>query len=214
LKKHNISVQISEYKEGAYLSSGSRYRLVKNKLYPVNAFFARDNYLYYDKIKHEKEIVHPEKKMLGGFVKPGFTEKRFVTEKQPVLFEDIKKYALVTEGLPFIGVKLSVKLKRMGSKLIPWLPDTDLTDKGITTNTRMVKINYLRVQLYDSTKNPVSTQDLLMKIAVPMGLVMLAIVLVIFFPKMYGAITEGSATAFQGSKEAVFEWLGQNAPRG
>jgi hypothetical protein len=213
--KNNINIQISEEKEGVYMSGGGRHRLVKGKLYPIRAFkVKKDNHLYYDIIQGKKEIKEPEKRIFGGriILKQAYNYHKVVEERTPVLWEDIKDYAIVTEGIPLIGAKLTVKLKRMGSKLVPWSPLKDLDEEGITSNTRMVKINDLRFQLYEATKNAMTREDIMLKVVLPMGLIMLAIILVIFFPKMYGAITEGSKSAFQSSSEAVFNWLGQNPP--
>lgn len=212
ITKHKTFIQVSEQVEGVYMSGGGRYRVVNDKLYPANAFTAGNNFLYYDIFTENKEFVR--KPFVLGPITIGKQQviKRTIQEKQPVLYSQIKDYAIVTESLPIIGVEETIKLKRDGSKLIPWLPQTDLRDVGLTTNTRMVKINDLRFQLYEATKNPLTTSEVLIQIAIPFALIMLAAVMVIFFPKMYAAITKGSQAAFEASKDAVWNFLRQNPP--
>ncbi len=213
-----VNVQISEKKEGVYLSSGGKYRIRDGKLYPIWSFFTKISrqWLAYDVIISHKTIEKAPFKLFGGVFTFGKSKtiKKVYTKRLAVDYADIKDYLIITEGFPIIGAKLTLKLKREKSQLVPWLPKIEADSKGVTTNTRMVKIDNLREQLYETTKTPLSKNDMMLKVVLPMSLVLLAIVLIIFFPKIYEAVMAGSQSAFDQSKSAVFDWLQQNPPQG
>lgn len=137
-------------------------------------------------------------------------------KKLDVVWDDIKDSFTVTESAPFIGVKKNIKFKDMGENegLVAWMPPKDLDEKGVITNTRMVKVGTLREELYESTKSPLTKEELFIKVLLPMGLIILAMAMLIFFPKIYDVIIGSSTSAFETARTNVFDWLGQNKPVG
>lgn len=132
-----------------------------------------------------------------------------------VVWDDIKDCFTVTESAPFIGVKKNIKFKDMGEYgLVAWMPPKELDTTNIVTNTRMVKIGAIREEVYESTKSPLTKQEMLIRVLLPMGLIVLAMAMLIFFPKIYDVIIGHSTTAFETARANVFDWLGQNKPVG
>lgn len=214
--KNRLIVQISEQDEGVLLSNGGRARVSKNgQLFYLFDFWGRAP-ITHDIVTGTHTIEKPPRFLFGGMIRisKGSTKTVTSSEAVPLLYKDIKDYIIVTEGKPIIGINKTLKLKRIGSKLMPWLPNFDTERKGYITSARMAKINELRIQLYESTKNELSRNEMLMQVMLPMGLILLAIVLIIFFPKMYTAIMQNSGSIFETSKSAVYDWLGQNPPVG
>jgi hypothetical protein len=133
-----------------------------------------------------------------------------------VVWDDIKDRFTVTESTPFIGVKSNIKFTDLGDNegLVAWMPPKELDSKGVITNTRMVKIGTLRFELYESTKSQLTKEELFIKVLLPMGLIILAMAMLIFFPKIYEVIISNSTSAFETARSSVFDWLGQNKPVG
>lgn len=179
LWRNNILVSVAEFKEGVFIMSSKRCRLVKEKLYPIWCFWYR-------------------------FGKP-----------ISVPIEVYEKCNMVSEGLPIVGIKQQLKLKKdADGLLIPWMPPDKLPDDGLISNMRVVRISGLRTELYESTKSELTRQELLMRIAIPMGLIILALAMIIFFPKIYEVVSGGTMTNYETARQSVFDWLGQAKPAG
>lgn len=126
------------------------------------------------------------------------------------------EYVMVSEGLPLIGTKQTLKLKydSIDTLYTPWLPPVNLPNEGLVSNIRIVKIAALRQELWESTKSPLTRQELMMKLILPAGLIMLAIVMIIFFPKIYQALQGSNISNYEAAKDSIFNWLGQSKPPG
>jgi hypothetical protein len=118
---------------------------------------------------------------------------------------DYKPFVMSAEGSPVIGILKVVNLKKIEDKLIPYcFPDLDELEQQVE-NLRMVKINVLRGELWEATKTPLSNSELLMKLALPLGMIVLAIATMIFFPDMFEAITKHSTSEMNAAQQVIVD---------
>jgi len=122
-----------------------------------------------------------------------------VWKKKPlkdVSYEQVKHHVLINEGQPIIGVKYIIKFSEVDGKLISWQPDFVNDTKPLIKNILMGWVDVTRAELYERTKPDLSKSEMLTKILLPMGLILLAICCLIFFPKIYESIIQhGNAVA-------------------
>ena len=113
-------------------------------------------------------------------------------------YEEFKDNFMMVEGIPFIGTKRTLKLCKQNNEYFSWEPPIKINAKGKIHNHCIVKINMLRTELYESTSNT-NKADMIYKFATPIALVILALAMLIFFPKIYDKIIEHGAAHFESS---------------
>jgi len=182
----------------------------KNK-YIVN-FFERKEGVFLKESKRcrvEKIVTYQQKKWFELLKKPVIvkTEYRFfkmfdIFKKNDlgIDYEKVQQYKFLLESMPLIGAKLGLNIlieyDNEGNKIIKsWLPKYELTDDELIINTTVVWIIQAREELMEYTKPDEKKADILMKILLPMGLIILAICMLVFFPKIYNTITSGGQMA-------------------
>lgn len=102
-----------------------------------------------------------------------------------------RDHYIVTESTPIIGVQYTIKIINNSS----WQP-VKIDDTPLINNILIGWLHTTRKELYESTKSEVSRGELLAKIILPIGLIILAMACLIFFPKIYESIlTNGNAVA-------------------
>lgn len=113
--------------------------------------------------------------------------------------ESLKDYIIDVEGgIPLIGIKKEINIINFKQF---WTPKDDKIN--IIDNIKVLKLSNLRKDLWFSTDNKTKA-DMLYKIILPLGLIVLAIACLIFFPKMYDKIMEYSGPSIQ---TATSGWL-------
>jgi hypothetical protein len=121
--------------------------------------------------------------------------------------------------MPLIGAKLGINVlieyDKEGTKNIKsWLPKYELTEDELIINTTVVWIIQAREELMEYTKPAEEKVDKLMKILLPMGLIILAICMLVFFPKIYNTVTAGGQTAVTTAVNGFTNIVDQIIPKG
>lgn len=117
-------------------------------------------------------------------------------------YTKFKDYIMINEGVPLISPKKILNVLQYKTGMIPWLVPSINTIKSIN-NIRIVKLRKIRKELWDSTDNTTKA-DVLIKLAIPAMMVILAIAVCIFFPKMYEKIMSYTQPALE---EATKGWI-------
>ena len=197
-RKNNTVLSFDEYCDGVMLNSTLRCRI--RKPHTVKRF------IWFGK----------PKLIVGKFY--GFRDFFSLSPIKHIDYEEVKNYFINTESMPVLGVKQTLNLRKVFNECAicmlpdgketkhehtfsykPWYPPLDLQKEGQIDNVSIVEINQLRTELWDST-DVLTTQDLLLKIAVPIALCIVAVALMIFFPKMYNAIISNDAALMEAAK--------------
>lgn len=177
--KNNLLIEVSKMKDGSFIVESMRGREVDGKIYSLRQFFIREK---------TKPFSHP-----NGM--PFYTEK-------------IQDQFLAIESMPLIGVKRVLKLKhhevynRLAKKktllYMSHVPPTKINFEvgGFTTND-ITWMNSTRDILYKETENKLSKEELIHQIAINVGLVLLAICLIIFYPKIHETVVNPALAQLQ-----------------
>ena len=180
--KNNITVSISEWKEGVLFNTSIRCRFTKERDIKKWIFFG--------------EVTHRPAKLYQLF-------DFFSNKPLDIEYAGLKDQIIATESMPFIGVKCTLKLRRDNDGgLFAWQPPGISTDDGLIKPNRMTKINIIREEIYESTKNETKA-DMFYKFALPMALIVLALAMLVFFPKIYNVIMDSSIQALDA---ATINW--------
>jgi hypothetical protein len=171
MRLNNIFIEFIEFKDGVLWSTGGRYRLKRFKVYEPLGLIAR--------------------KYIGSYFKLYFIRDLFNRKPLDVKDFNLDKF-IATEGMPFIGVKKTLKLYKFscfdskGYKV--WHPPSKFNVKSIIKPTRIAWVSQTREDLFESTKNDMTRKEMLSKMVIPISLIVLALACLIFFPKMYDAV--------------------------
>jgi len=190
MNKNSILIQISEYQNGVFQSKSARYRIREEPVYkPIK---------WYKSMlpKTKKDIIKINKK---------YYKIWDIFSRQPLKLNpnNMKKYYIASEGLPIVGIKTVLKLKvyrnkELGLKFyVPWKPSHKLVETEMDIeNVMLAWTSSSRIELYEATKSEMSNQELMLKFVLPVGLIILAMACLIFYPKMYAAVMDsGNAVA-------------------
>jgi hypothetical protein len=146
--------------------------------------------------------------------------KDFFKKKPLISEEEIKDYIIITEGLPVIGVKKTLKLFNgminddKEESLKPWFPVFNDDIKPELLNSKIAFTETTRKDLYEATKLEMSKAEIMQKIVLPMGMLVLAIACLIFFPKIYAAIKSEGNIAIKTAISRFGELMEGFAPLG
>lgn len=200
--RNNILVSYNEEKDGVNFNTAFRCRKVKKK--------TRQSLV--DKIKKKPFIPQETERLYKLF---DFWGRGGVRD---IHYSDIKDYFIVTESVPIIGVKLTLNLVKEtvgggGVQYTPWHPPEKLDSEGDIDNIVIVKVNKIRETVWESTDNS-SKADMWAQIALPVGLMVLAALCVVFFPKMYDAIMAQKYNAMRLAAENWQDLIGKIKPLG
>ena len=136
-----------------------------------------------------------------------YSFKDFLGKKEIGINKDMyKDFLIKSEGLPVFGTNLILNVKRHKGKYFPYIIYLNENEQNVLVDDNMVAwVNEARNDLYKATELKISTQDQVIKFIVPIGIILLAISCLIFFPKMYEVVMEtGNAAA----KSAISDFTG------
>lgn len=126
----------------------------------------------------------------------------------------LETFIVNVESAPLFGIKKAIKFKSVDGVLFPYSPPTKIDLTGFTSDTKVVKMRNIRQTYFEATKKEISREEILFKFVLPMGLIVLAMALLIFFPKIYHAIMEESNRNYQQASNFIFDYIQQNKPPG
>ena len=150
----------------------------------------------------------------GRAIENKFYSMRDLLKRQPLIFEEnLEEHMLATESMPIIGVKKTIEAKRIKDKMIIWKHNNDLPSGGFSNNI-VAWTDSTRTELYESTKPEVSKADQIKKLLIPMGLFVVALACLIFFPKIYGAIMENGNIVAETAVNRFTETMNKFIPVG
>lgn len=178
-KKNNIQLSYDNIRDSVLYNDIYRGRFVDGKFYTIRQFITKPSL---------------------------FFRKAAVSKFPDMKYDQIKKYIMTLNAKPIIQpTKLLNIMKTKQDKIIPWKPKLKFREDNIINNLRIVKLRKLRKELWLSTDNT-TRADLLYKLALPFGIIILAICCLIFFPKIYDKIMSYSNNALQ---TAASSWVDQ-----
>jgi len=162
-----------------------------------------------------KEGIYMSTSIRGRFVRNKFYSIRdlFRLHSFPLNKEDLGDYFLATESAPIIGVKTTIELKKIEDKYVPWKHSKNIRKSGIDSN-KVAWTESTRNELYESTKPEISKAEQFSKIILPIGLIILAIACLIFFPKIYNTIMEQSTKVAETAISRFTETMNRFIPIG
>lgn len=231
MRKNSIMISIDESMEGVLMNNSFRARVVnKTEKRKVQKEVETRRWIWFGaKMKTMKTVTVKDK--VGRFhpMQDLLTRKHI----EGLKFSDVEDGLIITESLPILGVTHTLNLKVINpddntttkvttklndshvevSKFLVWYPPVQLDKKGLINNIRMVKTNNLREELWASTDNTTKA-EMLFKVILPISLMVLAVMMLIFFPKIYETIMGSSQAALESAKMGWQDMVGQVKPLG
>lgn len=176
LVKNNLAIKITMTREGTPYSRSIRGRIVNDKFYHVKDMFT--------------------KKALPNLD-----------------YQRLKSYIIMNEGFPFIGVKKALFLRATiedvrdsdgikHDEIIKYEPIEPTTKdlKEIKVTDTMISWLYTsKKELFTATEPKMTREEVMRDFILPMSLVILAVMVLIFFPKIYMSIKAASSEAMSGA---------------
>jgi len=178
-KKNNILLSIDEQKNGLLNNTTKRGRIINLQFYSILQFITTKSLFFRN-----------PKKSLYTF-----------------LPDNIKNNLMTIDAIPILQPRklLNVIFLEDGTYQL-WKIPTKYDKKNVVNNLKIVKLRKLRKELWESTDNT-SNADLLYKLLLPMGMVLLAICCLIFFPKIYEAIMSNTVNALSAASDSWIDSL-------
>jgi len=142
---------------------------------------------------------------------------RDIWKRHPLklIYKEVEKYIMVTESIPIVGVKRTLKLtKDVDGNLIAWKPNIEIKNVDLIKPTLVAWVDKARTDLFETTKQDMTRKEMISKIIVPLSLVILAVCCIIFFPKMYAAVMAGGNAAVNSAFEKFSNLLSEYVPLG
>ena len=187
MNKNNIIIENSYYSFGAVVSDSIRCRKVKIEATEKN--LRKLITFGYSVIELQSDI----------FIYRAFNDF-FGLRVMPFKYSEHNEYMLHNEGMPFVGPKFKLFLWEKTPVTIPYEVDT-----CIIKDTMISFLNVSKKELWTRTKPVMDAATIAKEILLPMGLILLGICVLIFFPKMYAAVSLQSS---EGLKAAAGQLSG------
>ncbi len=113
--------------------------------------------------------------------------------------DDCKNFYITSESIPIFGVKKILNVKKIEDEgnilFVPYLI-YNFESEVLIDDNMVAWVNEARTDLYKSTELQLSTKDQIIRLIVPIGIILLAISCLIFFPKIYESVMQtGNAVA-------------------
>lgn len=147
-------------------------------------------------IKYKSFRGRESKNYYYGF-KDFFSRKPF-----DIKVKDCKDFYITAESIPIIGIKKILNLKKIETEInkpkeyIPYFVYDEDNENVFINENIIAWVNEARSDLYKSTELKLSTKDQILRLIVPIGIILLAISCLIFFPKIYESVMQtGNAVA-------------------
>ena len=173
ISKNDLEVDVTSFVSGSYKSVGGRYRI--------------RSYLYKsDEVKRGKMWLLPIYFLLPVYKeKTGFFHmmdfyKRFPLE---IDYDIARVNIIIAESTPFIGVKQILNVRDLHGNLVCWRPPDTISNDNLIDDVDVINTLDTKVNIENDTKVE-SKADLLFKFAIPMGLIILAAIIIIFAPNI------------------------------
>ena len=217
MRKHNIILRINSEQDGAMLCKIVRVRKVTTK-----------GWLYTDgKVRHQKipkkwyqryKTVERIKQLNNSALKYETTVYYWlwdVFKRHPYKVNNAALNTMVTESTPIIGPRLVIKAEQKPNGNI----DSYSVSKDIPTGAR-ISLNAVswvsesRHELYEETKHIDSKAEMFAKIMIPLGMIVLALACLVFFPKIYAAIMQEGNSAAAAAGKSLAEAIKDMTPMG
>lgn len=185
-RKNNIQIDLSALEDGTFKVKTGRFR-VKTMIHKIIVneikLFGFIPYRTFEK----KEVVR--------LVKINDFRCRFPF---PLDYDEVKAFFIGIEGNPFIGTKRLLNVKRINYiendkemvRFICWIPLPDLHErKSMIDDYTYSWVLKRKVDVYEQNRQE-SLAQVIEKVAIPIGLIILAVILIIFMPKILDKIQE------------------------
>lgn len=127
---------------------------------------------------------------------------------------DVEAYMMPAEGRPVVDPKQVIKMRMTDNELQPFMVPLNMDDAGYIPGTLVNKLSELKLELWENTKSPLTKEEMLLKVALPLGLILLAICMLIFFPRIYEAIIAQKVSGFEAAKTSFLDRLKEARPLG
>lgn len=189
LVMNNIKINITRIKEGTPYSTSVRARIKDNRFYPINDMFGK---------KHIKNIK----------------------------YDKVKDTIIMNEGFPYIGVKkvlfLRATVEEIKDKktkydevvnLESFIPSINVKKSKIT-DTMISWLSTSKKELFLATEPKMTREQVMREIILPMGLVILTVMVLIFFPKIYMSIKAASSESMSGATSQLTSAISKLIPLG
>ena len=120
---------------------------------------------------------------------------------------------MVFEGLPFLGCNKVLLLFKGDKEYLPVEPDFDILESKIT-DTMLSWVAVSRQELFENTKPKMSAADIAREVILPISIIILAVMCLIFFPKIYEQVTAATNAAISSSTGAIADTVNKFIPLG
>lgn len=179
------------------------------------------------------KIVKSEVKIFGFFpIREYYTETKQYLFKMndlmaknpfPLTYEDCEKFTISAEGLPFFGINKVLNIKKVlvplpdgktEYKFIPWCPLPIKRAASVNVDDYTYSWSLKRkIEIWEQSQTETKGQALA-KLLIPMGMIVLAIVALIFLPKIIDKIREPAMMMLNQKTDAWLEAIRGAKPIG
>lgn len=137
-----------------------------------------------------------------------------IFRRRPLYINYASQNQLVAESVPIVGVRTVIKVRKEGDMLNAYTPNLSVPEGSKTNINLMSWISEVRHELFEETKRQLTKAELFAQIAVPLGIIVLAMACLIFFPKIYAAIMQEGNKAVEVSSRSLGEVIKGMFPGG
>jgi len=138
-----------------------------------------------------------------------------IFKRKPYKVNNADCNEMVAESMPIIGVRKVIRAeKQPNGEINAYSVSRDIPDSARISLNAISWISESRHELYEETKHIDSAKELFAKMAIPIGMVILALACLVFFPKIYTAIMEQGNAAASGVGQALADSIKEMIPKG
>lgn len=138
-----------------------------------------------------------------------------VFKHKPYKVNNADLNAMTTESMPIIGIKKVVKAEqKLNGNIDAYSVNRNIPPGARISLNAVSWVSEDRHELYEETKHIDSAKELFAKIVIPVGMMILALAVLIFFPKIYAAIMQEGNAAATGAAKSLAETIKSLTPLG
>lgn len=127
--------------------------------------------------------------------------------RQPYKVQYGRMNEIIAESAPIIGIKKVIKAQDTTDGLQAYTISRDVPEGAKISLNLVSWISESRHELHEETKRQLSKAEIFAQMAIPVGMIVLALACLVFFPKIYNTIMEtgnqAAKTAGQNLAEVV-----------
>jgi hypothetical protein len=214
MRKNSILLKINENRGGALQRRNVRCREIRVKGFLFPDGFVRPRLIPISMLT----LNSLKKKELNDQAKPVDEYRHYwiwdIFKRKPYIVNNAQMNEIPAISMPIIGIKRIIYAYKDYNQVNAYSISTTIPHQCRVSLNLLSWIAESRKQLYEETKHQDTKAEMFAKIIIPMGMIILALACLVFFPKIYTAIMEQGNAAAQSVGQSLAEAVKQMTPLG